>query len=802
MATRTTPNKSSFNAGEFSPMLSGREDLDSHQNSNQIMENMIGTPWGPAMRRPGTRFICEVKDSAKTVRLLDFEFGEEQAYCLEVGEGYFRFIKDQGQIWVDATDAVIVNGDFGAGVSSWADVSTGGAATISHDATNGRLNLDGDGVNIARAEQSVVTSKMGQEHVLRFRVLGAAGDVVQLGIGTTSGGAEILAARDCSVGWYAVAFTPTASPFYVHFSNALGKTLQIDDVSLIDDAPVELAGPLGEIQLARVMHNQSADTLYVNHGDHPSMRLERRGHADWALVEIAFIDGPYLDENIDTALTLTPSAVTGLGETLTASKDLFVAADVGRLVRLSHAATWGYARIVAYVSPTVATIDIKSDFGAITATDTWKLGIWSETTGYPVASTFHQERLVFGGASKIRPSGVYASKPGDFYNMTPGGADGDPLAFNLLANKSQAIRWLASAKKLVAGTQSAEAIIRGDTDKAILTPTNIDRDFDTSAGSSHVAPVETENATLFVQRHGRKVKELAYSLEADGMRSPDMTIRASHITKTGIKSLAYQKEPWSVIWGCRNDGLLIAMTYEREEKVVGWHRHPVGGQFNDGPPRVEDLISIPGEGRDEPYLLVKRTINGVTKRYIEMIEAHDEDEDDQADAFYVDCGFTYSGAATTTISGLDPLEGETVVVLAGGARHPDCVVTGGQISLEYPVTKAQIGLGSRWVLVPQRFVAGSREGTSMGKPKRYDRVDVFMHRTLDVKMGPSLDKAEVVNFREVGHAMDTAIPLFTGVKSITYPGSHDKDGSVYLSGDGPFPATITNMIPRIGTDEG
>jgi len=335
-----------------------------------------------------------------------------------------------------------------------------------------------------------------------------------------------------------------------------------------------------------------------------------------------------------------------------------------------------------------------------------------------------------------------------------------------------------------------------------LTPTNIDRDFDTSAGSAAIAPVETENATLFVQRHSRKLKELAYSLEADGMRSPDMTIRASHITKTGIKSLAYQKEPWSVIWGCRNDGLLIAMTYEREEKVVGWHRHPLGGAFNGGAAVVEELISIPGDGRDEPYLVVKRTINGATKRDIERSEAHDEDEDDPVDALYVDGGFTYSGVPTSVITGLDPLEGETVQVLADGARHPDVVVTGGQITLDYDASKAQIGLGFRWVLVPQRFIAGSREGTSMGKTKRYDKVDVFMHRTMDVSMGPDLDHLEEVNFRQTSDAMDAAVPLFTGVKPITYPGNYEKDGSVYLTGSGPFPATITNMIPRIGNNEG
>ena len=802
MTTRYNPNKTNFNAGEFSEHLSGREDLDSHQNSCRIMENMIGTPWGPAMRRPGTRFMGEVKDSDKFTRVIDFEWGEEQAYTIECGEGYFRFLKDHGQVWVAATDAVVTNGDFTTDISGWSDLSSGGGV-LAHDSTNKRLSLDASAGGNAIAEQSIATTSTGQEHVLRFRVLGAAGDKIRIGIGTTSGGEEILG-RDVAVGWYAVAFTPDSSPFYVNFDNSTAKVLQIDDVELISNAPAEVGNPFAESDLERVMYHQSADVMYLTHPAHPAMTLERRGHADWSLVPIEFVDGPYLEENTDTSIDLTPSATTGLGKSLSASKALFSADSVGRLVTLNQSGNWGYGVIVGYSSPTSVTIDIKTDFNDLTATSSWKLGVWSPETGYSAASTFHQERLFMAGASKLRPSGVWGSKSGDFTNMTPGTEDADPLALNLLANKSQAVRWLASAKQLIAGTQSAEAVIRGDTDKAALTPSNMDRDFDTRSGSAPIAPVEAENATLHVQRHGRKVKEVAYSLEADGMRSPDMTIRASHVSKTGIKGLAYQQEPWSVIWGHRTDGKLIGMTYEREEKVIGWHRHLLGGTFDGGDPVTESMCCIPGSERDEPYLVVKRTIDGQTKRYIEMIEAYDEEGDDQADAFYVDCGFTYSGAATSVITGLDALEGETVEVLADGARHPDCVVEGGQITLDYDVTKAQIGLGYRWTLVPQRFAVATREGSGMGKVKRPDHVDVFMHRTLSVLMGPSAKDTDLerVNFRETGHITGQAVPLYSGVKTVSYKGDYEKAGDVYLIGDGPFPATITNMIPRVGTETG
>ncbi|CAN0582002.1 unnamed protein product, partial [Laminaria digitata] len=211
-----------------------RTDFAKYPLGCATLENMIPLPQGGATRRPGTVFVAETRDHDMRPRLLPFQFSTAQAYILEAGDGYFRFYRDRGRVEVAATDAVIANGEFTAGVTGWDDRSAGTGA-IGHDAVNGRLNLAANGSgNEAHAEQAVTTTATGQEHVLRFRVLGAAGDEIRLHIGTTSTGGEIVDDVAFRTGWHTYAFTPDTSPFYLQFRNESGKTVQIDDVSLID----------------------------------------------------------------------------------------------------------------------------------------------------------------------------------------------------------------------------------------------------------------------------------------------------------------------------------------------------------------------------------------------------------------------------------------------------------------------------------------------------------------------------------------------------------------------------------------
>jgi len=156
------------------------------------------------------------------------------------------------------------------------------------------------------------------------------------------------------------------------------------------------------------------------------------------------------------------------------------------------------------------------------------------------------------------------------------------------------------------------------------------------------------NATLFLQRAKRKIRELAYNFDVDGYVAPDLTILAEHITKGGVTQMAYQEEPLSIVYAVREDGELVAVTYQRDQQVVAWHRHIFGGSFGTGNAVCESVAVIPTDLDEyEVYVIVKRTINGATKRYVEVLNTFDFTETDNTSFNYLDSQLNYDGVSTT-----------------------------------------------------------------------------------------------------------------------------------------------------------
>lgn len=655
------------------------------------------------MRRAATRYVAGVKDSTVKGRLKPFQFSVTQAYMLELGANIMRFYRHQGQISVADTDAVVTNGTFPSDITGWDDRSTG-AGSIAHDATNDRLSLIPGGAtapDIGWGEQDITTSNTNTEHVLKFRVIGAPGDKVEFQVGTAASGAQTLAAVEKEVGYHCVAFTPTTSPFYIGFRN-LGsfrnKTVQIDDVSLIDDDGVEVDIPWPEADLYETEHTQSADVMYLFHSDYPSHKLIRNGHTTWSMAEVEWEDGPYLDQNA-TPTTLLPAAATGLGINFTLSSiegvnngQGWLSTDIGRLIRYKKSAAWGYAIITSITSTTVAVADIRKDFEASpTAVTTWRLGAWSGTTGYPQVATFYEQRLYTGGTTNF-PQTFWASQTADFQNMKPDNdADtieaNDALEFTLAADDVNAIRWMSAGQDdLAIGTTGGEWVPKSS--GAAITPLDITCRRRTTEGSAKIKPVRVGNNVIFVQRAKRKLYEFGQAFETNGYKSVDLTQLASHIGRAngvndtdGFIEIAYAKEPESLVCGVRGDGQLCTMTYKREENVVGWARQIIGGSFQGGNAVVESVAVIPGANgsgqhydstqRDEIWLMIKRTINGATARYVEFIERDYEKGLPQEDAYYSDSiitldnpetisGATLASPVVLTITGTTLSDGDLI----------------------------------------------------------------------------------------------------------------------------------------------
>jgi len=601
----------------------------------------------------------------------------------------------------------------------------------------------------------------------------------------------------------------TTQTYMLEFGNQYIRFYKDNGQILSGGSAYEISSPYLETELFDIKYAQSADVMYICHPSHPVKKLSRTGHTSWSLVDDIIANGPFMDHNIETT-TLTPSHKTvGQTTTVTASSTTginsnqgFLSTDVGRLLHIKD----GHLKITSVTSTTVVVGTVIIDLGITTPVTDFALGSFSDTTGYPSCVTFFEQRLVFA-ATLSQPQTIFFSKSGDYENMDDGYhetvADDDAIVYTIASNQVNAIRFMTATRTLIIGTAGGEFAVSGGGTDIAITPTNILIKKQSNNGAANVDALAVGNATIFLQRAKRKLRELAYNFDVDGYLAPDLTILAEHISKGGFKQLSYQQEPNQIIWCVRNDGQLAGLTYQREQQVVAWHRHIFGGSFGSGNAVCDSVATIPTDDSEyQTWVIVKRTINGATKRYIEYIHEYNFDETDDTSFNFLDSQLSYDGSAASTISGLAHLEGQTVSILANGAAHPNKVVSSGEVVLERSATKVKIGLPYTSLLQTMRIDAGSQNGTSQSKTKRIYDITVRLYESIGVEVGPDLDNMERIPFRSSANAMNSGINVFTGDKEVEFRGNYETDGFIFVRQTQPLPLTILSLYPKLQTNDG
>jgi hypothetical protein len=750
---RVAAQLTNFTGGELSPRLDGRNDLTKYAAGCKTLENFVVYPHGAAARRPGTTFVAEVANSANKTRLIPFEFSTTQTYMLEFSNLKMRVYKDRGSV---------LEGD--KTISAITKANPAVVTATGHGYSNG--------------DEVVISGVVGMTEVngKRFLVANKATNTFEL---TDKDGTNI-----------------NSSTFTTYTSGGVSNKV------------FEITTPYTTAQLFDLKFAQSADVMYITHPEHEVEKLSRTAHTAWTLTDVDFTNGPYMDANITTT-TLNPASHTvGTGVAVVASAVTginsgsgFLSTDVGRLLQFGT----GYGKITAVTDTLNITITIIEDLGSATASANWSLGSFSDTTGHPSCVTFFEQRLVFAGTTS-QPQTIFFSKSGDYENMDAniGGtvADDDAIIYTIASNQVNAIRFMTATRTLIIGTAGGEFTVSGGGTDNAITPTNILIKKQSNHGAANVDAIAVGNATLFLQRAKRKIRELAYNFDVDGYIAPDMTILAEHISEGGLTQMAYQQEPNQVIYAVRGDGELIGLTYQREQQVTAWHRHIFGGVFGAGKAVCESVAVIPTDDTEyEVYVIVKRTINGATRRFVEYINNFDFTETDNTTFNFLDSALAYSGSAVTTISGLDHLEGQTVSVLANGATHPDKTVSSGSITLDRSSTNVKVGLSYSSILQTMRLDAGSQNGTSQGKTKRIYEITIRLYESVGVEVGESLDNMERIPFRTSADPMDQGIPPFTGDKAVEFRGNYDTDGFIFVRQTQPLPLTILSLYPELQTND-
>ena len=601
----------------------------------------------------------------------------------------------------------------------------------------------------------------------------------------------------------------TTQTYILEFGNQYIRFYKDNGQILSGGSAYEISSPYLEAELFDIKYAQSADVMYICHPNHAVRKLSRTGHTAWTLTEVDFQNGPFMDHNVTTTTMTASHTAVGSTGTLTLSSTTgvnsnqgWLSTDVGRLVHFKD----GHYEITGYTSSTaVQSISIVAPSSASASTD-FALGSFSDTTGHPSCVTFFEQRLVFA-ATLSQPQTLFFSVSGDYENMDDNYhgtvADDDSIIYTIASNQVNAIRFMTATRTLIIGTAGGEFTVSGGGTDIAITPTNILIKKQSNNGAANVDALAVGNATLFLQRAKRKLRELAYNFDVDGYVAPDLTILAEHISEGGFKQLSYQQEPNQIIWCVRNDGQLIGLTYQREQEVVAWHRHIFGGSFSSGNAVCESVATIPTDNSEyQTWVIVKRTINGATKRYIEYMHNYDFDETDDTSFNFLDSQLSYDGSPVTTLSGLSHLEGQTVSILADGATHPDKVVSSGEITLNRSASKVKVGLGFTSLLQTMRLDAGSQNGTSQSKTKRIYEITIRLYESLGVEVGPDLNNMERIPFRSSADLMDSGVGVFTGDKEVEFRGNYETDGFIFVRQDQPLPLTILSLYPKLITNDG
>ena len=409
-------------------------------------------------------------------------------------------------------------------------------------------------------------------------------------------------------------------------------------------------------------------------------------------------------------------------------------------------------------------------------------------SNYPRAITFFQSRLVLAGCP-LNPQTIWMSKVSDLENFTTTVSGGnESVKFTLSSTQNNSIQWLVPSSKLMIGTTGGEFSLDMPTNVASSVQVRRESNFGSSNGRTQLIG----NGVVYISRDGKKLREMAYSFEADGFTSPELSLLSEHLTREGIKEYDFAQNPDGVLWTVMEDGSFSGFTYLKSQEVQGWHRHATDGT-------VKSICTIEGSTASEVWMAVYR--NGAT-RIERMADAFEGDSPDDIKCTYLDSFLTYEGVAVDNLSGLDHLEGKTVRILGDGLYLEDKVVSGGSIDLEKECAKIVVGLPYEWKVIPLKLEGGSPVGFSQGKKKKIESLIVRFERSAGVnhKIKDGAYSSELP-VRKFGDYFDSPIELFSGDKYIRLHNSWNRAGQFELSGDSPFPVTILMIAADVVVNE-
>lgn len=581
---------------------------------------------------------------------------------------------------------------------------------------------------------------------------------------------------------------------------------------LLAGSPYEVPHPYTESELFEVTYAQSGDVVKLAHRNHPRRELRRLGATDWQLVELA--EGPVLSPPTGLAGVATPgtspgtpfdteyvvTALTSTGDeslqsaVVTVSNNLY---DDGAYNTITWGAVTGATRynvykraagLFGYIMQTdqleAKDDNIAPDLGATPPLD---IELFSAEGDYPGAVCNYDQRAVWAGTVNS-PQFVAMTRAGteDNFNYSIPAKDDDSVQIKLASRENNAITHLIPMADLIAATPAALWKITGGLSE-VLTPLTVSAREQTFVGSAQTKPLKVGNSMLYVAARGGHIREFGFDGDRDGYISGDVSLRAPHLFDGySVLSMTLQLAPFPIVWAPMSDGRLVGLTYLPEQQVGALHWHDTQGYF-------EDATTIYEEGRDVTYVVVRRTVAGFTKRFIERFA--DRQFLTPEAQFFVDCGVDYTspGSPVSTLSGLWWLEGKEVAILADGAVVPPQTITAGVLTLPDGITAQRIIVGLPYVSDAQTLpMALELQGYGQGMPKNINAAYLRVYRSAGIFVGPSFDELVEAKLRTT-EPLGSPVELKTEVIEVHTRGAWDDDGAVCIRQSDPLALTIVSL---------
>lgn len=603
-------------------------------------------------------------------------------------------------------------------------------------------------------------------------------------------------------------------------------------------AGVSIESPYALDDVYALSTAQAGDIVYLAHKNYALRKLTRSGTApdyEWALEEVVLnqsIAAPAAptvtfvrdngddDAPLNYTLRYVVTAVDGdgvesvasaVGETTGKYPTDWV---VGNHVDLTWTAVEGAeeynvyresAGYYGFIGVSRSTSFQDQNFEPDTATTPKEDWDPFEDGNNPATVAFHQQRLVLGG-TKDDPASFFMSRTGDFENFRKSRPlqDDDPVEYMLASGSIDEIRWMASFGDLLIGTSGAE--YKATSGGAAITSSDVQISVQSYWGSSGLAPLIIGQSVMHCQRSGSHVRDLYYSWESDGYAGNDLSLLAPQLVESHhIMQWAFQQSPGSNIWAVRDDGVLLCLTYMKEQNVYGWSRHVTQG-------KVLSVAVISGSQEDVVMLVVEREVGGAKKYFLERLAGRFRDTDGIEEAFYVDGGLTSRReTAAEMMTGLGHLEGADVVALADGSPVEGLKVADGAVTLPYAAKVVTVGLNYVSALSPLPLETDTQQGATLGKRRAYGKCVLRLYRSVGGKYAATEpgDLFDVAGWKGrtaydlpfLPEKYGEACQPFSGNIEISLPSGQDTDTSLWLMQDRPMPFRVVAIMADVDFGE-